>query len=569
MRKSLFLLPLLSLTAAGLVACSNKDVAGGPGSITTNGLALVDGQPASYATVALRKVDYKEKSAVEVNALVNADTYADEMGNFKVDIPADGKYRLTVVHDGVAYSRVVTRSEFAEAGVSEKPDTVRLEPTAVLAGVVDIPEGSSTVWVGIVGTDVLVKTDEAGWFALSSIPANDSLQLYFYNESYNKSLGEKDLFVTPMESIMQDYRAAVPEDTTTKDTADKDTVEPEEFPQVLALLKDGTPATYATVALRAVDAKVTDYTVQNTMAESDLHTDKNGRFEMEWPESGEYRLTVTKDGFAYSKVYKAKDLAKLDTLRLEATASVSSKVTLRSGEEFLWVGVYGLDLLVKTNNAGSYVLPSVPAKDSLDIYFVMPDSAKTLYAEWKAIADPYNTKFTNPVKVLQDFEGSFDGWYVNTDALFKGTSLTPAKKGVDGVEYDSTRKSKVFHGKYKLADDDYAWVLIGTMFEHEMNFSAIDSVVFYAKGDGNIRLSLENYINDTKSLKAATDWMPLSKDWKRISVNPAELCVGNAKTETCFTSWSGVKNVVKQLHIFPADGTEFYIDDITLYGALF
>lgn len=566
MRKSLFLLPLLSLTAAGLVACSNKDVAGGPGSITTNGLALIDGQPASYATVALRKVDYKESSAGEVNALVIADSYADEKGNFKVEIPADGKYRLTVAHDGVAYSKVLTRNEFAEAGVSLKPDTVHLEPTAVLAGVVDVPEGSSTVWVGIVGTDVLVKTDESGWFALSSIPANDSLQLYFVNEDFDKSLGEKDLFVTPMESIMQDYReAVVPEDTTPEDT-----VEPEKLLQVLALLKDGTPATYATIALRAADAKVEDYAVQNTMVESELRTDKNGRFEMEWPDSGDYRLTVTKDGFAFSKIYNAKDLAKLDTLRLEATASISSKVTLRTGEEFLWVGVYGLDLLVKTNNAGSYVLPSVPAKDSLDIYFVMPDSANTLYAKWKTIADPYNTKFSNPVMVLQDFEDGIKSWYVNTDALFKGTTLTPMAKNVaDGIVYDSTRKSKVFHGEYKLADDDYAWVLVGTTFEYEMNFSAIDSVVFYAKGDGNIRLSLENYINDNKSLKAATEWLPLSKDWQRISVNPAELCVGNAKTETCFTSWSGVKYLVKQLHIFPQDGTEFYIDDVTLYGALF
>ena len=565
MRKSLFLLPLLSLTVAGLVACSNEEVAGGPGSITTNGLALVDGKPASYATVALRKVDYQESAAIEVNALVVSDAYADEKGNFKVDIPADGKYRLTVAHDGVAYSKVVTRSEFAEVGVSEKPDTVRLEPTAVLAGVVDVPEGSSAVWVGIVGTDVLVKTDETGWFALSSIPANDTLQLYFKNEKYNKSLGEKNIFVTPMESVMLDYRTTVP-----ADSVPEDTVEPEKLLQVLALLKDGTPATYATVALRAVDAKVDEYAVQNTMVESDLRTDKNGRFEMEWPEKGEYRLTVTKDGFAYSKVYNAKDLAKLDTLRLEATASISSKVTLRTGEEFLWVGVYGLDLLVKTNNAGSYVLPSVPAKDSLDIYFVMPDSANTLYAEWKTIADPYSTKFSNPVMVLQDFEDGIKSWYVNTDPLYKGTTLTPSAKNVaDGIVYDSTRKSKVFHGEYKLADDDYAWVLVGTTFEHEMNFSAIDSVVFYAKGDGNIRLSLENYINDNKSLKAATEWLPLSEEWQRISVNPAELCVGNAKTETCFTSWSGVKYLVKQLHIFPQDGTEFYIDDVTLYGALF
>ena len=572
MRKSLVLLPLLSLTVAGLVACSNNEnVAGGPGSITTNGLALVDGQPASYASVALRKVGYKAEKPVEENALVTADTYADEKGNFKVDIPADGKYRLTVAHDGVAYSRVVTRNDFAELGVAQKPDTVRLEPTAVLAGAVDIPEGSSTVWVGVVGTDILVKTDEAGWFALSALPANDSLTLYFVNEDYDEDLGEKSIYVKPMESVMQDYRTEVevPEDTTAKDTAKTDTTSPDKHPQVLALLNNGTPAAYATVALRKADAMVSEYVVQNAVVESDLRTDKTGRFDMEWPTKGNYRLTVFKSGYAYSKVYSAKELAKLDTIHLDATASVSGKVTLRSSAEYLWVGVYGLDLMVKTNDVGSYVLPNVPANDSLGIYFVTADSANSLYAEWNAIAEPYSTEFLSPVMVLQDFEGDFDGWYVNTDALFKGTTLTPAKNVADGVVYDSTRKSKVFHGKYKLADDDYAWVLVGTMFEYEMNFSAIDSVVFYAKGDGNIRLSLENYINDTKSLKAATDWMPLSKDWQRISVNPAELCVGNAKTETCFTSWSGVKNVVKQLHIFPADGTEFYIDDVTLYGALF
>ncbi len=568
MRKSLFLLPLLSLSIAGLVACSEKeDVAGGPGSITTNGLALVDGQPAFYATVALRKVDFKEPTAGEVSTLVTADTYADEQGNFKVDIPADGEYRLTVTHDGVAYSKIVTRDNFAEVGVSEAPDTVNLEPTAILTGAVDIPEGSSAVWVGVVGTDILVKTDEAGWFALSALPANDSLTLYFVNEDYNKNLGEKSIYVNPMESVMQDYRTdmKVPEDTSSQDTSKQDSTEPEKLPQVLALLKDGTPASYATIALRAADAQVSDYVVQNTMIESELYADKNGRFDMEWPTDGDFRLTIVKDSFAVSKIYSAKELAKLDTLRLEASASVSSKVTLRSGEKYLWVGVYGLDLLVKTNEAGTYALPNVPANDSLGIYFVTADSDKNLYAEWKTIADPYSTQFLNPVKVLQDFENGDAGWYVNTDALKQGTvfKLSSVK---DGIVYDSTRKSKVFHGEYKLADNDYAWVLVGTMFEEDMNLAAIDSIVFYAKGDGNVRLSLDNYI---KNLKAATAWIELSSKWQRISVNPAKLCVGITTEDSCFASWNAIKGLVRQLHIYPQDGTEFFIDDVTLYGALF
>lgn len=571
MRKSLFLLPLVSGLVFGLSACSNKaeseDIAGGPGSITTNGLALVDGQPASYATVALRKVDFRAERPVEENALVVADVYADKDGYFDVNIPADGDYRLTVLRDGVAYSKVVSHGDFAEVGKATEPDTVNLTATAVMAGVVDIPEGDSSVWVGIVGTDVLVKTDAAGWFALSALPANDSLVLYFVSENFAQNLGSQSVYVTPRESLMKDYRSANPGDTSSRDTAQKDTAVP--LPQVLALMGDGSPAAYATVALRAADAMVDDYVVQNAMAESDLRADKQGRFDMEWPAKGDFRLTVVKDGFAFSKVYSAKELAGLDTVRLSATASISSKVTLRSVDTAVWVGVYGLNLLVKTNNVGAYVLPNVPANDELGIYFVTADSANGLYAEWKAFAEPNSTEFLSPVKVLQDFEAGASGWYVNTDSLKKGTTITPAKNAKDGVVYDSTRKSKVFHGTYKLANDGYAWALVGTSFEHYMNLAAIDSVVFYAKGDGNIRLSLENYIDENKNLKAATEWIKLSNDWKRISVNPAELCVGNATDETCFASWSAVKNYVKQFHIFVQDGTEFYIDDVTLYGVLF
>ena len=554
MKKFLLLIPV-ALAAWFCSSPTNEyplDLVGGPGSETTNGLALVDGRPASYATVALRKADSRADKAVEENAIVVADTYADEQGRFDVKIPADGKYRLTVAHDGVAFTKIVSRSDFAEPGKATAPDTVNLVATGLVAGVVDVPEGSSTVWVGVLGTDVLVKTDANGWFALPAVPAKDSLQLYFVDETYKTNLGEQTLYVEPMESVLKDYRNAPAEDGS-----------------VVVLLKDDTPAAYATVALRKADAMVENYVVQNSVVESDIRTDADGKFAMEWPESGDYRLTVVSEGFAFSQVYSAKELASIDTVRLSATASISSKVTLRSGAEFVWVGVYGLDLLVKTNNVGSYVLPSVPAGDSLSIYFVTADSAKeTLYAEWKTAAEPYSIQFLNPVMVLQDFEGDADGWYLNIDSLKKGTEFKTANVKA-GIEKDSTRGSNVFHGKYKLANDDYAWALIGTSFEHYMNLAAIDSIVFYAKGNGSIRLSLENWVSPTINLKAATDWYSLSSKWKRISVNPAELCVGSANEETCFTTWNAVKGGVKQFHIFVEGGSEFYVDDVTLYGALF
>ena len=551
MKKLLLLMPIALL--GWFCSSAPDEYTKGPGSETTNGLALIDGKPASYASVALRKVDFRASEAAEENALVVADGYADEKGAFEVKIPAEGKYRLTVVHpDGVAFSKVVSRDDFDESNDKSSPDTVKLLATALMAGVVDVPEGNSNVWVGVLGTDVLVKTDSNGWFAFPALPANDSLQLYFVDADYEKNLGEESVYLKPRESALKDYRTPDPDEG-----------------KVVVLQKDGSPAAYATVALRAADAKAEDYVVQNMMVDSDIRTDENGKFAMEWPEKGDYRLTVVSDGFAFSKVYDAKDLPDLDTIKLSATASVSSKVTLRTADEFLWVGVYGLDVLVKTNDVGAYVLPSVPADDSLSVYFITADSLNELYAEWNTVAESNSTQFLNPVKVMQDFEGDGEGWYLNTDSLKKGTEIKPAQSVKEGIVYDSTRKSNVFHGTYKLANDDYAWALVGTSFDHNMKFSEIDSVVFYAKGNGNIRLSLENYVDPTKNLKAATEWISLSKDWKRISVNPAELCVGVATTESCFTSWSGVKSWVKQFHIFVLDGSEFYIDDVTLYGALF
>ena len=551
MKKLLLLMPIALL--GWFCSSAPDEYTKGPGSETTNGLALIDGKPASYASVALRKVDFRASEAAEENALVVADGYADEKGAFEVKIPAEGKYRLTVVHpDGVAFSKVVSRDDFDESNDKSSPDTVKLLATALMAGVVDVPEGNSNVWVGVLGTDVLVKTDSNGWFAFPALPANDSLQLYFVDADYAKDLGEESVYLKPRESALKDYRTPDPDEG-----------------KVVVLQKDGSPAAYATVALRAADAKAEKFAVQNAMVDSDIRTDENGKFAMEWPEKGDYRLTVVSDGFAFSKVFDAEDLPDLDTIWISATASVSSKVTLRTVDEFLWVGVYGLDVLVKTNDVGAYVLPSVPAGDSLPIYFVTADSLNSLYAEWNTVAESNSTQFLNPVKVLQDFEKDGEGWYLNTDSLKKGTEIKPAQSVKEGIVYDSTRKSKVFHGTYKLANDDYAWALVGTSFDHNMKFSEIDSVVFYAKGNGNIRLSLENYIDPSKNLKAATEWIPLSKDWQRISVNPAELCVGAATTESCFTSWSGVKSWVKQFHIFVQDGSEFYIDDVILYGALF
>ncbi len=563
MRKH-YLLPL----ALALWACSenggNNDVAGGPGSETTNGIvAYTSGGSAPFASVALRKVDHMAATAEPENALVQADAYADAEGRFSLQIPEEGEFRLTVVGEGSAYSRVISAAGFADV------DSVELVATSSMTGVVDIPEGSQMVWVGVLGTDILVRSDANGSFVLPTLPSNDSLQLYVVNEAFDEVLQKTEKVVLkPYQTEIRNFQKR---DTSAVDTGDVEVPE-DTVRKVVLLLEDGAAASYATVSLRSVSASAEDYVVQNTVALADLRADVDGRFAMEWPVVGDFRLTAISGNSAFSREFSAAALAKIDTLRLEPTSTVSSKVTLKSNEDFAWVGVYGLDILVKTSASGAYVLPNLPATDSLSLYFAYADGSK-IYTETVIKPQSSGIQYLSPSMVLQDFEGDAPGWYLSVDTLKKGSIIEPPSV-VEGIVYDKDLKSKVFHGQYTLADDDWAWALLGTDLYPSFgksaeiwSFASVDSVEFYAKGDGEIRLALENWA--LAGPKAASDWIPLKAQWKRIVLKPTELCVNSSERVDCIGAWDSVKNHVKQLTIFVRGGEEFFVDDIRIHGVLF
>lgn len=565
-----FLLPLSLPLVASFFACSDSNpadinTAGGPGSITTNGIvACVGENPVPYARVALRRVDFEASEAsVEISIVGEADTLADSLGRFDIQVPDSGEYRLTVAHDGIAYSKVVSYSSYS------KLDSVKLEATATVTGVADIPEGSKSIWVGVVGTDVLVRSDSNGVFVIPSMPANDSMQLYIMDEDYGEELQRQSVYLAPYEQVLFNYKASVVDTSSDTTKSPVDTV-----PKVTVLLPNDSPAAYATVALRKVDAKVSEFFVRNAMVAADIHADEKGQFVMAWPDSGEYRLTVTSGGMSYSRIYAAEDLPKNDTLTLDSSVKFSSNVTLKSDEDFAWVGVYGLDELVKTDALGSYVLPALPADDSLIIYFIHKDSAG-IFAEW-SIKTSQKDVSQKPSMLLYDFEADDENWYMSVDTLWKGsTYYTAAGKNdslhlvKDHLEPNTSRGSTVFHAKYRIAFDPYAWVLLGTQLRETVNLSLLDSVSFFAKGNGNIRLTLENWENYETGVKAASNWMALDSTWHRFVLKPSDLCINGEEKENCKAAWNGVKDQVKQIHIFPNGGNEFYVDDVKLYGALF
>ena len=532
------------LLALMLWSCSDE-VAGGPGSETTNGIAyLGNGSVASYARIAVRTVDFTSTADSATNELVNADFYADSLGNFSFEAP-DGEYRLTIVHGGFAYTGLYMTKGDTSIG------SIHLEPTGTLGGYAHVPSSCDFVWVGVRGMDVLVRSDSTGYFQLSQLPSNDSLQVYFLRGDNNKVYDDLSVKLNPNEAEVIDLQP-----------------DPYEGKVTFVAVVDGKPASYASLAVRKSDARVDSLRVNNVVAEADVYADKNGVFAIDSLKSGNYRLTVIQSGTAYSKVLSAKQIAALDTVKLQKTSNYMSRVTLQAGEKFAWVGVYGLDVMTKTNEEGVFSLPMLPSNDTLQIYVI--DKKDSLYVKKNIAPSKGSADFDYPSVVLQDFEKDTSNWYFNVDAI--GSKVLSK-----AIETDNDRKSKVFHGKYSLiANNNYdAWVVTGSLLRPEgFNLSLLDSISFYVKGSGQIRVSLENWDRESEvaglSLKAASEWKNLSSTkWTRFVVKAEELCYNSQDNQSCYTTWNSLKDDVRQLHFFVRNGSEFYLDDIVLYGALF
>ena len=536
---------LACILSAFLLWNCSEHVAGGPGSETTNGIAYVgEGRVASYARVAVRSADFTSSVDSATNELVNADFYADSLGNFAFEAP-EGEYRLTIVHGGSAYTGLFTTKGDTSIG------SINLEPTANLGGVAEIPKKCEFVWVGVRGMDVLVRSDSTGRFRLSQLPSNDSLQLYFLRGDDNSVYDDLSVKLSPNETEVINMQ----QDSLANKIK-------------FVAMADGKPASFASLAIRKSDARVDSLGVNNVVVETDAYADKDGLFAIDSLKSGDYRVTVVHSGMAYSKVLTAKQIAKLDTVKLTETANYMSRVTLHAGDKYAWVGVYGLDVMTKTNEEGVFSLPMLPSNDTLEFYVV--SQKDNLYVTKRIMPSKGSADFDYPSVVLQDFEKDTSNWYFNVDVV--GSKVVSK-----AVETDKDRKSKVFHGKYSLiANNNYdAWVVTGTLLRSDgFNLSSLDSISFYAKGSGQIRVTLEKWDTAAEvagtSLKAASDWKDLnSSKWTRFVVKTEDLCYNSNDDKSCYTTWNSLKDAVRQLHFFVRNGTEFYLDDITLYGALF
>ena len=310
-------------------------------------------------------------------------------------------------------------------------------------------------------------------------------------------------------------------------------------------------------------------------------TDSLGRIRIDSLAVDVATLEVVDAGEGLFKKISAEDIKDGDSVRfvLEKTGSLRGKVHLPEGVDHAWVQVYGSDRLVKTDAQGFYAMDSLPPFD-YELRYIVGDSvvenSATVDAGEEATAFVYNFE-PDSVKIL-DFESEYEEFFI-TDLGYSVTGYMAATdtntKTVPDIneevakfinEAGAGREGKVLH--WKSSASFGKWSFFGTWIckeESPCDLSATDSIVFYARGTGVISIAFETLGSlNTEGKTLAYDTLDTSNEWVRRVITPADFkprddLYGNL-------GWDVISKAVTTISIAAYDETEFWIDDIVLYG---
>lgn len=267
--------------------------------------------------------------------------------------------------------------------------------------------------------------------------------------------------------------------------------------------------------------------------------------------------------------------------------------TVQTDKSPVWVNIRGLDYLVQVDAQGSFTFESLPEGD-FEFVLVTQGSASdgkpvilgsskfcvgckgsgtSILVDTTVVPKDTVKKDTVPKDTVKHFmfddfeddldeEGNVKNWY--------SSHSDDATAELEIINTDKGRSGYVAH--FTCTNDaDYNWALMGQYLGGAVDMSALDSIVFWARG------TIENYIsfsfdiikndeeaNKTTSTKSWTH-ITLTEDWKRYSFTPADM-IDAENDNGGNVGWEAVKDSVTNISIFGGSGGEFWIDDIQVFG---
>ena len=185
-------------------------------------------------------------------------------------------------------------------------------------------------------------------------------------------------------------------------------------------------------------------------------------------------------------------------------------------------------------------------------------------ATWQGVTDSVRQKTSSVLLSRFDTDSLLVGtpckcnwWYVGKSTY----AYVNPKSGLDSA--GRGRPGKAFHLSYSNASAPN-WALMGTRLGFGTHrFAGLDSITFWARGNGILKVSVEDYRDPYNISKA---WQTISNlsynTWTRYKVRPAEF----DPPDTYNLGWFWVNNRINTFTVFGQEGSDFWITDIRIHG---
>lgn len=500
---------LILFLAIALLACSGNDHAGGGSSVETENMITAkvlntEGKPISGAQVQIRATwFYVNAFSDSMATQYSRNLITDKNGVFVCNDLPQGNYLIHIIHEQIGAMIELNHQDTITETVL-KP--IHLSVLGSVTGFVNLPENKTSAQIHLFGVDRVVNTDGTGFFRIDSIPTG----------------------TIRIRATVQDSLSPIAE--------------------ALVVIRSG-------YELNA-----------GILPEPSLS--------LEDPMIWRYSHQLVLDSLISDWMQPISDptvvIIRLDSLNFDFTQA------MQSGHDIRFYDATGA-LLPYQRRLWNYEskqalimvrVSMLSTQDQIEMRWGSPGALdRSTDSVWNTISDSLRLELNSVL--VGDFESRSaltnlkapiqeTYWYVFP---FDSTvSFTPTD-WLDGiVPRDDEYGGSAVHLSYMATDNK--WIFIGaSLSSTPKNFSALDSIVFWIKGDGLLTVSLD-HVGDSGGKAVYND--SLHAEWTRMSINPSMFLAADGIGGNI--GWEAVKDSITSIAFFIGSGTEFWIDDVRIYG---
>lgn len=499
---------LVLLSCILLFACSSERDLAGASTVETENACIInvvgaDSKPAAYAVAKIRPLWHVQgfDSAAQIEAL---EVTADSLGNIVMDSADFDKGYIEIIDGNEGVFRAIAANDLKK----NKLTTMQLEALGSVSGKADIPEGSDYAWIQVYGTDKLIKTNKKGEFTVDSLPPARYV----------------------IRAVISEDQAAIGEASVKVSAGEKNNIKTLAKPDIANEQLEQ----WAHLRVIPLDSTISDWMrpIADTTVVFVRLDSANFNFNEAMKNGNDIRFTDQSDNrLKFKKVFWNDSLQQAELqIRINGTSSVESLV-------MYWGKTAALDA------------------SSDDIWKDLPDSL---------VNSLHSIKIIDFEK--QRLETAFDyadgprEWYFEPQD--SNVTTQPSNEEVQkAFEKDKERGGYVFHWK-STSKKKGKWSMIGSRINRNpSSLEGIDSIVFYAKGSGELGFAIEVLDEPTGKTKYV-DY--LDSNWKRFCFTQKDFVEGDGEFGNM--GWDFVKPRVTTFTIWIVDDSEMWIDDVILYG---